>query len=111
MEKDRRAAFQSAAHLYPLLLAGAASPEAAKAWHSKLFGFRPVHPSPGRFDWKDRVVSSPRFGSVGLQRQPSYDAGDIDFGLLRRVHDMRISMQLEDDGLRTRATWKLRMLP
>jgi len=111
MEKDRRAAFQSAGHLYPLLLAGAASPGAAKAWHFKLFGFRPVHPSPGRFDWKDSVLSSPRFGSVDLQHQPRYDHGDTDFGLMRRVYDMRISMQLEDDGLRTRATWKLRTLP
>ncbi|MCZ6793244.1 MAG: hypothetical protein O7J95_06485 [Planctomycetota bacterium] len=108
MEKERRSAYESAGHLFPLMLAGASDLAAARAWHHRMLGFAPVHPSPGEFRWEEGRVTSDRFGSLHRQRQPPYREGNTDFGLLRRVHSLRLSFQLEDDGLRTRVHWRLR---
>ncbi|MBN1441506.1 MAG: hypothetical protein JXA90_02305, partial [Planctomycetes bacterium] len=108
VEKAREAALQSAAHITPLLLAGAESVENAQAWHRRLFGFTPVHPDHGQYAWQEGVLESARFGSTFRQRQPKHEPGDRDFGWLRRIDDLEVSLQLEEGGLRTRARWKLR---
>lgn len=111
MEKERVAAYQSAGHLLPLMLAGAENVESARAWHRRLFGFTPGHPGHGSFKWTDGMVVSDRFGTTLHQRQPAYEPGDREFGWLRRIHRVQLSLQLEDGGLRTRARWSLRQPP
>ena len=105
---ERDAAFGSMAYLLPMLLAGAENERSAQAWHRRIFGFEPVHPDRGSWTWQNQTLTSDRFGSPGRQRQPAYVPGDREFGAMRQIDDLTVSLQLEDDGLRTRFQWSIR---
>ena len=107
-ERERAAAFSGINDLQPLLLTGTKSvPDAAtklKSW----FGFQPVHPPGGSWNWDGRQVTSSRYGSLYQPTQPDYQAGSREFGPLRHVDTAEIGMHFEQDGLRTTAKWTLR---
>jgi hypothetical protein len=105
-EQQRTAAMRGIGYLYPLMLGERRTPEAAAALHARLFGFTPVHPGSGRWVWRDGRLVSETFGDPGRAVQPDYTPGDRQFGLFRDVESIRVSMQLEDTGLRTVCRWK-----
>jgi hypothetical protein len=101
----RSAVAKSAARLWPMMAAGARDLKQAKAWHQDMFGFTPEHPGKGSFVWEGGAVSSDTFGSWKRQIEPEYVEGTTDFGLFGKIKILTLSMQLEDDGLRTRCRW------
>lgn len=107
-ERERAAAFGGISDLLPLLVTGTASIQEAAEKHKSWFGFRPVHPSGGEWNWDGQQMTSSRYGSTGQPTQPDYETGSREFGLLRRVDGVEVGMRLEDDGLRTTARWQLR---
>ena len=104
----RDAAADSMGHIYPLLLSGVATLDNVEQVHRNLFGFYPVHPGSGQWQWNGSVLSSTTFGSVRRQNSPPYDADDPTFGALKDVDELSLSMQFEDTGLRTKIRWKLK---
>ncbi len=107
VEQEREAAFRSMAHLLPFFLAGVETEEEARAQHRKLFGFEPLQPG-GTLSWDRLRLRNSEFGSIDAERHPAYQDGDRDFGILSWVQRLSLSMQFEDDGLRTRVRLKLR---
>jgi hypothetical protein len=104
----RIAAVDGMGYLYPLLASGIAKTVAeAQAEHLELFGFKPVHPSSGRWQWSNGELSSSMFGTAAHPVQPPYSAGDRNFGLFPMLRGLEVGMQLEDAGLRARIRWQL----
>ena len=101
------AAFQGFGHLYPLVLSGHTGIEEATQKHADLFGFAPKHPGEGRFLWENFHIKSSTYGSIFNQKQPAYKKGDTNFGLLQGFEYLAVSMQFEDEGLRTKFRWKI----
>ncbi len=111
MEQERRAAMEGVGMLIPLAESGVGTPSAAEALHQMLFGFAPAHPPGGRFEWSDDDVASSAFGRPGVERQSAFVPGDKDFGVLRRVNALDLSMQFEQEGLRAVCAWSFRAKP
>ncbi len=107
-ERERAAAFSGITDLYPLLVTGKDSISEAAKIHKAWFGFRPVHPGDGEWAWNGKEVNSNRYGTGGQPNQPSYQAGNRDFGILHKVDGGEVGMRFEDDGLRTTLRWQLR---
>jgi len=105
-EQNQRAAVKGMGALLPLLLTVSPDPEAAVARHAALFGWRPLHPGPGEWVWKDGEIASSVYGTADRPRQPAYAAGADDFGLFQGVERLRVNMQLEGDGLRAAVRWR-----
>ncbi|MFT5124714.1 MAG: hypothetical protein ACI97B_003351 [Verrucomicrobiales bacterium] len=108
VEKSRSGALTGAAYLTPLMMAGAADVTAAQDWHGKLFGFEPRHPAGGTWTWEHAHLSSSLYGPPWRQQQPSYDPDNQGVGIMNRVADLHMSMQFEEDGLRSTVEWKLK---
>jgi hypothetical protein len=106
-DQERRAAIASLGRLYPLLLSGDADLGSAGQRHQQLFGFRPLHPPRGQWEWRDFQLASSVYGSASRQRQPGFDPQQP-FGLMQTMESLTLSMQFEDAGLRSQITWKLR---
>ena len=104
----RAAAAQGMSCLYPLVASGHASVDNAAKEHAKLFGFAPMHPGPGQWRWRNGTLISSLYGSIFTPRQPEYEPGDTNFGLMQGVARMSVNMQFEDDGLRTAVRWTVR---
>ncbi|MFO1351813.1 MAG: hypothetical protein U1F68_14535 [Gammaproteobacteria bacterium] len=107
--REREAAMSGIGYLYPMLGAGAQDVSAALRQHAALFGFQPVHPAGGDWEWRDDVLRSSVYGTLGRQTQPDYQPGKRDFGLLKAVDWLRVNMQFEDTGLRAALRWKPRL--
>ncbi len=107
MESQGDASRHGMAHLLPLMMAGAESVDEAQKLHQRLFGFYPAHPQGGNWSWRNGMMTSDRFGTFRARRQPKWSP-EQPFGLLRDIDTLTLSMQLEDDGLRSRLTWRLR---
>jgi hypothetical protein len=103
--QERNSAISGAGRLYPIILSGRGTADNADAIHQRLFGFRPRHPSGGTWEWRDFQVASSTYGHVWQQRQPDFDPTEP-FGLFQGVKEVRVSMQLEDTGLRSTVRWK-----
>lgn len=86
-------------------LSGGATVEEAQSDCRRVFGSAPVFgpDSLGEAPGVERLHK--RFGTPFRPLMPPYAPGK-DFGLLEGVHDARVEMQFEDDGLRTRVYWK-----
>ncbi len=108
MEQTKGACYKSEAYLAPIIGTGASSVEEAQKIHKKLFGFVPAHPGFGKWKLDQGHLESKQYGSVFAPRQPKHKPGDTYFGLLRRIHNLSIELQMEDEGLRTRLRWKIR---
>lgn len=106
-EKTRVSLNKSIAYLYPLLASGYATVVDSEKKHYNLFGFKPVHPEGGVWQWNSKHLSSSRFGSVIAQKQPRYDGG-VGLGLLKDIDTISLNMQFEDSGLRASLRWKKR---
>lgn len=105
-EQNQRAAVKGMAALLPLLLTVSPDPQAASARHAALFGWRPLHPGPGEWVWKDGEISSSVYGTADHPRQPAYSEGAGDFGLFQGIDRLRVNMQIEGDGLRAAVRWR-----
>ena len=103
-ERERMAAIGGMGYVVPFLEAGV-SMEQSAAEHQRLLGFTPVHPAPGKWMVQDGQLASSVYGRHDRPRQPEYQKGSGPFGVLQGVADLRLSLQLEDDGLRTRVRW------
>ncbi len=104
----RSAAVDGMGYLYPLLASGVAGTVDESAdKHAALFGFRPVHPTSGRWLWNNGQLESSVFGTALRPVQPKHTPGDRNFGLFPSVDSLDVSLQLEDTGLRTRIRWRL----
>lgn len=103
-EKDRRLAMEGIGYLYPLMLAGE-SAESALGRHRQLLGFAPVHPGEGGWAVIDGRLKSTLYGAPGSEQQPAYAVGNSRFGVLQGVSNLRMNLQFEDTGLRTRVRW------
>jgi hypothetical protein len=107
----------SAEALYPLPANGNSSLETVSQDHKKLFGTEPRHPQTGEYSWDGYELSSNQYGTQSNKTRPPYEEGDRDFGLFSHFEHVRrsqseggtfsVEMQFEQDGLRTRMTWKL----
>jgi hypothetical protein len=104
--RERATALQGLGALLPFLLCGAPDPAAAAAQHAYRFGFTPEHPGGGQWLWEDGRLASDRYGRPGRLLEPSWRPGDRDFGLLRRVSEVAVSMQFEGAGLRAACRWR-----
>jgi len=103
----RTAAVDGMGYLYPFLAAGVAKtvPEAIEK-HFEVFGFGPVHPYTGQWEWHDSQLESTEFGTALRPVQPEYRNGQKDFGVFPTLEMINISTQLENSGLRTRIRWR-----
>jgi len=108
VENQRHAALEGLGMLYPLVECGIDGPTQASALHEHLFGFAPLHPPGGRFQVENGTLTSSRFGHPGKVRQPAYAAGDRDFGVMRQIDALELSIQFERDGLRAQCNWVTR---
>ncbi len=106
-DQERRAVFGGIGRLYPFVAGRSSDVEAAAERHAQLFGFRPIHPASGEWQWRDMKLASSIYGTVDRQRQPAYDP-QRPFGLMQSVDSVKLSMQFEDDGLRSKVTWRFR---
>ncbi len=106
--QQRQAAMNGIGYLYPLLATETSDMAKAAAKHAELFGFHPIHPTPGQWLWTEGQLQSTRFGSVTYQKQPEHQTGDREFGLLQTIQQLSLNMQLEDSGLRASVRWRLR---
>ena len=96
---------RSMVYLSPLMELYPDNVHEAEDRHRELFGFIPLHAGRGEWEWRDGELSSTTFGSLWDRRRPAYEENDRDFGLLREFQNLSVSMQFEDDGLRTRIRW------
>jgi len=103
----RRAAVDGMGHLYPLLATGVAEtvPEAIEK-HLEVFGFSPIHPYKGQWEWRDSQLQSTEFGTALRPVQPEFREGQMDFGVFPALEMIGINTQLESSGLRTRIRWR-----
>jgi hypothetical protein len=108
LEKQREAARSGCVMLYPHLLAGASSVDEAAHRHQQAFGFAPAHPPGGTFVWEEGRVASTMFGQPGAEHQPAFNLADDHTGLLRQIHELVVSLQFEQDGLRVVTAWSVR---
>ena len=104
-DQERKAALSGMGRLYPIVLSGLADVDSAADYHQRLFGFRPVHPSGGSWDWNNLKLTSTKYGAADRQRQPAFDP-KRPFGLMQSVEVVDLQMQFEDAGLRSQITWK-----
>ncbi|MCP4344392.1 MAG: hypothetical protein GY795_02575 [Desulfobacterales bacterium] len=104
-ERNRQAALRGMGLLYPLLASGATLENVAEK-HEQLFGFKPVHPGDGKWQWENGQLMSTVYGSVFKQKQPGPDRKDRKKGLLKGMEYISVNMQFEDTGLRTILRWK-----
>src|SRR5690606_26458263 len=109
MRTERARAFVGMGHVYPWMLALGADPEAAATVNARVLGFKPAIPA-GRFDWEESVLNHSVFGNVWNARLPAYNPA-ARFGLFENLSDATVSMQFEDDGLRTELSWRLLSAP
>ncbi|MCL4179368.1 MAG: hypothetical protein KJ072_16700 [Verrucomicrobia bacterium] len=107
MEQQREAARSGCGLLYPLLLSGVAKADEAARRHQAWFGFAPLHPPGGTFEWREGMVLSTVFGRPGAEQQPAFDLEDNEAGLLPHVRELSVSLQFEQDGLRVISSWSL----
>lgn len=108
VDQMRSSALSGAACLMPLMVAGEPDIEAAMQRHRELFGFAPLHPGGGAWTWNSAegdVVSS-LYGSIHQNHQPEFDPDNKEVGLMKRVSQLDVSMQFEQDGLRSTLRWK-----
>ncbi len=108
VEREQAAATQGMALLFPLVFSGFAGPDDAQEKHALLFGYTPVHPGAGNWQWDGLNLASSRYGSVRSKRQPPYEEAEDNFGLLHDIENLRLNMQFEDSGLRAAIRWKTR---
>lgn len=103
----RTAAVDGMGYLYPFLATGVAEsvPEAIEK-HFEVFGFSPVHPYTGQWEWRDSQLESTEFGTALRPVQPEYRNGQKDFGVFPTLEMISINTQLENNGLRTRIRWR-----
>ena len=73
-----------------------------------MFGFKPLHPKGGEWQWDGKHLSSSQFGNVISQKQQSYKKSNDGMGLLRNIDNLSLNMQFEDSGLRAILRWKSR---
>ena len=106
-DQERRAVFGGMGRLYPFVAGGTKDIEAAGERHAQLFGFRPIHPATGDWQWRDAKMASSVYGTVDRQRQPAYDSTQP-FGLMQSIDSVRLNMQFEDSGLRSTVKWRFR---
>jgi hypothetical protein len=104
-DQERRAVFGGLGRLYPFVACGSTDIDAAAERHHQLFGFRPIHPVSGEWQWHDRKMASSVYGTVDRQRQPAYDP-QKPFGLMQSIDSVKLNMQFEDSGLRSKITWR-----
>ncbi len=105
LDQARKQALAGVGVLNLYYMAGFDSLEDAMQTSRRLFGYVPVHPSPGTFVWTERGPESSVFGSIYDTQQPPLDEVDTS-GLLPQTEKVEVSMQLENEGLRTRVLWK-----
>ena len=103
-ERHRAAALAGMAYVLPFVEAGFAMDQVGTE-HRRRLGFEPLHPAPGEWTVQDGQLTSSMYGSPSRPRQPRYEKGAGPFGMLQSVADLRLALQLEDDGLRTRVRW------
>lgn len=105
LDQARQQALAGLGVLNHYYMAGFSSLADALAESRRLFGYAPVHPSPGEFIWTERGPESSVFGSIWDHLQPPLDQVEP-LGLLPQTEKVEVSMQLENEGLRTRLIWK-----
>ncbi len=109
VENDRSSASASAHCLKPFLMTPLINDvRDAQAWHYRLFGFEPQHPGGGHWQWENSHLISSLYGPPWAAQQPPFDPDNRHVGLLRRVADVDLSMQFEEDGLRSLVRWSLK---
>lgn len=107
-DSSRRSTFSGLTRLAPILMANPKmSVQAALNEHQRLFGFSPRSAPADDWSWNGRELVSTEFGTAKAPRQPKYDPSKP-FGLMQRVEQGGLSMQFEDDGLRSRIRWQLK---
>jgi hypothetical protein len=104
-EQSQMASLKGMASLLPLLLTVSPTPDAAAARHATLFGWKPVHPGPGTWVWKDGTLQSTSYGTATVWQEPLYRPEMGDFGLFEGVQRLSVNMQIESGGLRAVARW------
>lgn len=103
-ERQRAAALGGMGYLEPFAELGMGMDEAL-AEHRRLLGFSPWHPAPGKWLVENGQLVSSMYGQHERSRQPEFRTNDGGFGLLQGVSDLRLGLQFEDEGLRTRVRW------
>ena len=109
MRTERARALVAMGHVYPWMLALDKTTDAATAANARVLGFAPSIPA-GALEWKESVLEHAVFGNVWSTRLPAYDPS-VRFGLFENLSDATVSMQFEDDGLRTELRWRLLTAP
>lgn len=104
MRSERSRALKGMGRLYPWMAALGESREAAEQANVKALGFAPAVP-PGELAWHGGELLHPVFGGVWTARLPAYDPA-VRFGLFDGLSSATVSMQFEDDGLRTKLVWR-----
>ena len=104
--QQRKAAMSGINVLYPFMVSGTNSIEAASKQVKAQLGYLPIHPGNGKWQWKSGRLSSTVFGDSTRQYQSEYNDNEA-FGVLQKVKNVRMNMQFEDDGLRAQVRWEM----
>lgn len=105
MRAEQQRALIGMGHTYPWMLVFDADSNTAAEHHARVLGFTPTLPS-GELTWKGSALEHSVFGTAAEPRLPSYDPA-VRFGLFENLSEATVSMQFEDDGLRTELRWRL----
>lgn len=103
MRSERARALAGLGYVYPWMLAQSLTAEQAEEQNRRTLGFLPSLPAGGvtrGFSLEHNV-----FGSVWQGRLPEYRS-QTPFGVFAGIAEASVSMQFEEDGLRTELRWK-----
>ena len=104
MRSERSLTLKGMGRLYPWMMALGESRDGAERANLRALGFAPSTP-PGEPAWQGGELLHPIFGGVWTARLPVYDRA-ARFGLFEGLSGATVSMQFEDDGLRTKLVWR-----
>jgi hypothetical protein len=104
MQAERARALVGMGHVYPWMQTLRMSSAEAARHTAQTLGFNPELPV-GEVNWKDGILEHGIFGTVWEARLPAY-APAARFGIFDGIADATVSLQFEDDGLRTELSWQ-----
>ena len=103
MQTERARALTGMGHLYPWMRALGVTTSDASRRTMQTLGFTPELPT-GELIWDAGVLEHTVFGNVWEARLPAYDR-NARFGVFDGIGEATVSLQFEDDGLRTELSW------
>ena len=104
MQAERTRTLAGMGHLYPWMRTLGESADVATRHTTQTLGFTPELPA-GELIWDTGILEHRVFGNVWEARLPAYNPATR-FGVFDGIGEATVSLQFEDDGLRTELSWR-----